>query len=69
MEKFHLHPKDILVVDDMKLACQMAQPLGIAVAYAGWGRTEFPKITAEMKNLCDYAFSSTEELEKFLFVD
>ena len=67
MEKFSLKPEEILVVDDMKLACQMAAPLGVPVAYAAWSKIDFPDLTAEMRNICDYAFDSTEELENFLF--
>lgn len=67
MARFDLKPEDILVVDDMKLACQMAKPLGIKVAYAGWSGMGVPSLTEEMEQLCDYSFDSTEELEKFLF--
>lgn len=67
MEEYHLSPSQILIVDDMKPACQMARAAGVEIAFAGWGRKEFPKITEEMTALCDYAFDSTEELEKFLF--
>lgn len=67
MRRFALKPEEILVVDDMKLACQMAKPLGIAVAYAGWNGLGIPEIQQEMENLCDYSFDSTQALEKFLF--
>ena len=67
MEKFQLQPKDILVVDDMKLACKMAKPLGIQVAYAGWGDMGVPEIEKEMNCLCDYSFDSVEKLGQFLF--
>ena len=67
MRQFDLKPDDMLVIDDTKSAVPMAHSAGINIGFAGWGRTEFPKITAEMKNLCDYTFFSTEELEKFLF--
>lgn len=67
MEKYHLSPSQLLIVDDMKPACQMAREAGVQIAFAGWGRKEFPNITAEMTELCDYAFDSTEALEKFLF--
>ena len=56
-----------MVVDDMKAAVSMARAGNCPIAFAGWGRTEFPEITAEMSALCDYAFDSTEKLEKFLF--
>ena len=67
MEKYPLSPHQLLVVDDMKAAVSMARAGGCPIAFAGWGRTEFPEITAEMTALCDYSFDSTEELEKFLF--
>jgi phosphoglycolate phosphatase/pyrophosphatase PpaX len=67
MEKFYLKPEEILVVDDLKLAWMMAHPLGVPVAYAAWSKIDFPDLTAEMRNICDYAFDSTEELENFLF--
>ena len=67
MEKFHLQPQDILVVDDMKLACKMAKPLGIQVAYAGWGDMGVPEIEQEMNCLCDYSFSTVTEFQQFLF--
>ena len=67
MEKYHFSPKDMLVVDDMKLAWNMAHPLDVKVAFAGWGRTEFPELAKEMKSLCDFAFDSPEALERFLF--
>ena len=34
MEKFSLSPEELLVVDDMKLGCAMAKPLGVKVAFA-----------------------------------
>ena len=67
MEKYHFSHFQILIVDDMKPACQMARAAGVKIAFAGWGRKDFPKIKEEMTALCDYAFDSTEELEKFLF--
>lgn len=64
---YNLAPSDILVVDDAKLACMMAAPLGVDVAYAAWGKKDFPEVDQEMRKLCKYTFDSTEELEKFLF--
>ena len=54
-------------MDDMKLAWNMAHPLGVKVAFAGWGRKEFPALAEEMQSLCDFAFDSLEALERFLF--
>ena len=67
MEKFHLKPEEILVVDDLKLAWTMANPLNIDVAYAAWSKLDFPELTTEMRELCPYAFDAPSELEKFLF--
>lgn len=67
MHRFNLKPEEILVVDDMKLACQMAEPLGVAVAFAGWGKGDFPEIAQEMRQLCRYSFDETDELYQFLF--
>ena len=65
--KYGFSPAQMLVVDDMKAAVQMARDGGCSIAFAGWGRTEFPEITEEMSKLCDFAFDSTESLEHFLF--
>ena len=61
MRKYSLTPAQLLVVDDMKAAVSMARSGGCEIAFAGWGRTEFPEITQEMTALCDYAFDSTEK--------
>lgn len=67
MRRFNLRAEEILVVDDMKLACQMAQPVNVPVAFAGWGKTDFPEIASEMRLLCRYSFDTTGELYRFLF--
>ena len=67
MQRFQLQPQDILVVDDMKLACAMAKPLGIQVAYAKWSGLGVEEITREMEALCDYSFASVGDLYDFLF--
>ena len=67
MQKYSLSPADLLVVDDMKLACKMAAPLGADVAFAAWGKQEFPELAREMRKLCQYSFDSAQDLEKFLF--
>ncbi len=67
MRKYRLSPKDLLVVDDMKLAWRMAHPLGVETAFAAWGKKDFPELAEEMRSICEYSFDSTEDLEKFLF--
>lgn len=67
MKRFHLTAEEILVVDDMKLACQMAAPLGVQVAYAGWSGMGVESLSAEMEKICDYSFGTTQDFEEFLF--
>ena len=67
MKKYGYSPEEILVVDDMQLACRMAEPLDVRVAYAGWDDMGVPELRQEMEKRCAFSFSSTEELEKFLF--
>lgn len=69
MTKYGFMPPDILVVDDMQLACQMADPLGVKVAFAGWDDMGVPEQRKDMEARCAYTFQSTEDLEKFLFED
>ena len=67
MTRYHLKPEEILVVDDMKLACQMAEPLGVRVAYSGWNGLGISEIDEEMRSICGCCFDSTEKLYNFLF--
>ena len=67
MATYNLSPAQLLVIDDMKAAVGMARAGGCEIAFAGWGRTEFPKIFEEMSNCCDFTFDSTEKLHRFLF--
>ncbi len=67
MERFNLTNDDILVIDDMKLACTMAEPLGVKVCYAGWSGMGVQSLTDEMTALCDLHFDTTEEMFHYLF--
>lgn len=67
MAKYNLTPTQLLVVDDMKPAWEMANKVGVPTAFAAWSKEDLPEITAEMTKLCDFSFSSPKELEKFLF--
>ena len=66
-KKYGFSKEQMLVVDDMRIAVQMARDGGVQIAFAGWGRKEFPEICKDMEALCDFSFYSTEELEKILF--
>ena len=67
MAKYALAPSQLLVIDDMKPAWEMAQKVGVEIAFAGWSKLESPQIAKEMENLCNFTFYSPEKLEKFLF--
>ena len=67
MAKYGLRPEELLVVDDMKPAWEMASKAGVPIAFAAWGRKDYPEIMAEMTRLCDFSFDSVEKLERFLF--
>lgn len=67
METYHLPPEQLLVVDDMKPAWEMAWKVQVPIAFAGWGRRDCPELSREMTSLCDFSFSTVQELEKFLF--
>lgn len=69
MRRYDLTPQELLVVDDMKLAWRMAHPLGVPIAFAAWGKLEFPQLAQEMRLLCDFSFDSPEQLSSFLFGD
>jgi phosphoglycolate phosphatase/pyrophosphatase PpaX len=67
MRRYGFKTEEILVVDDMKLGCIMAQSVGAATAFAAWSKQDFPALCEEMQRLCDYTFSTAEALETFLF--
>jgi phosphoglycolate phosphatase/pyrophosphatase PpaX len=67
MQKYHLFPNDILVVDDMKPAWEMAKNANVPIAFAGWGKQNCPEILREMTSLCDYSFNSVSAFYKFLY--
>ena len=67
MQRYSLSADQLLVVDDMKPAWEMSSKAGVPIAFAAWGRKDFPSLCKEMESLCDYSFYSTEELQKFLF--
>ena len=67
MKRFGYISQELLVVDDMKLGCAMAKPLGVKVAFAAWGKLDFPELTQEMRTICDFSFDDPKNLENFLF--
>lgn len=67
MSKYRLSPEQLLVVDDLMPAWEMATAVHVEIAFAAWSKTDFPALAEKMRQLCNYSFPSTKELEKFLF--
>lgn len=67
MKTYNLSPSQLLVIDDMKPAWEMASRAGVPIAFAAWGRKDYPGIMEEMTRLCNYTFHSPKDLEAFLF--
>lgn len=67
METYGFTPQELLIVDDLKPALQMARNAGVEIAFAAWSKEEVPEIIEEMTRLCDYSFHSPKALETFLF--
>lgn len=67
MKKYRLNPEQLLVVDDMKPGWDMANKVGVPIAFAQWGKNDCPEICAQMRSLCNYAFETPNALEDFLF--
>ncbi len=66
-KRFGFSPSQMLVIDDMKPAWEMASAAGVPIAFAAWGRKDYPEIAAEMRSLCNFSFDTTKDLENFLF--
>lgn len=66
MKQYGFTPEQLLVVDDMKPAVDMARAAGVKIAFAGWGRLEYPEICAQMNTLCDFTFIDVDSLQHFL---
>ena len=67
MTKYKFASHEMLVVDDMKSAVSMARSVGCPIAFAGWGRKDYPAICKEMEDLCDYSLSSVADFHNLLF--
>ena len=68
MKKYGFAPGELLVVDDMKPAYEMAHNAGVPIAFAAWSRGS-SELADEMRALCNFSFDSPGELEQFLFQD
>ncbi len=64
---YGFQPSQMLVVDDMTFAIPMARAVGCPMAFAAWGRKDYPELCTEMEHGCDFTFRSPEDLMNFLF--
>lgn len=67
MECYHLEPNGLLMVDDLKMGCEMAKNAGVPIAFAGWGRQNAKKLYSWMSRECDFTFDSPNALYDHLF--
>ena len=66
MVHYNLAPEEILMVDDMPQGGQMAHACGVKFACAAWYGM-LPQIEQQIKNRCDYFFSTVQDFSDFLF--
>lgn len=69
IKKYGFAPGELLVVDDMKPAYEMAHKAGVPIAFAAWSREGCPALADEMQALCNFSFNSPAKLGQFLFQD
>ncbi len=67
MKNYALSPSDLLVVDDSMLGWQMADAAGTSIAFAAWGKQDFPELSREMEKKSNYSFDDPQKLYRFLF--
>jgi len=67
MQKYGFKPEQMLVVDDLKPAWEMAKKVNVPIAFAAWSKLEQQEIYRQMSALCDFTFDTPTALEKFLF--
>ncbi|MDM5189096.1 HAD hydrolase-like protein [Bacillus sp. DX4.1] len=66
LSMFNLHEDDVIVLDDLKPALEMAKSCNVTFAAAGWSH-HIPKIKKQMKEESDYYFESVEKFKEFIF--
>ena len=66
MERFHLRPEEMLVVDDLKPGYDMALAAGVPFAAAGWAN-DIPEIESFMRANCGLYFKTVAALREYLF--
>ncbi len=65
MEKYHLQPGELLVLDDLKPGYDMARAAGVPFAAAGWAN-DIPEIEAFMRRGCERYFKTVGEFARWM---
>ena len=65
MDKLHLQPQELVMVDDLKPGKDMADAVGVDFIAAGWAH-QIPEIQTFMKHECQTYCASVKELERCL---
>jgi phosphoglycolate phosphatase/pyrophosphatase PpaX len=68
LERYHLHPGEVLVLDDLKPGVDMARAAGVAVAAAGWAYT-IERIRRYMIEACDFYFETVASFRDHVFAN
>ncbi len=66
MEQLGYHAGELLMVDDLKPGCDMAQTAGVDFVAAGWAYN-FPSIERYMRQNCLHYAPTVEALSQFLW--
>ena len=67
MERFHLQPQELLVLDDLKPGYDMACSAGVPFAAAGWAYN-VPSIEAFMRKNCGLYFKTVTEFSEWFLM-
>ena len=69
MKVYGLEPKELLMVDDLKMGYLMAETCGVPFACAGWSDNQIPMIREFMEEHSDYYLESVDELGKLILTE
>ena len=65
MERWHLRPEELLVLDDLKPGYDMARAAGVPFAAAGWAN-DIPQIERFLRQHCSVYLKTVAELADYL---
>ena len=65
MRRFHLQPKELLMIDDLKPGYDMASACGVDFAAVGWSN-DIPQIECFLRDNCSLYFKTVRQLAEYL---